>query len=394
MRTWPVALCAAILLALAVAIHSHHRKAAPAAGPTAPAIAAPAAPHIPEAPGPDPDASPGPATIQASEHAPEPMLLPIALLPAPGPPDASLQPAASDAAESAPDADPNLTVSEPTPLAGHAAARDAALAQSPEGFFRDADVVLQQSPPPTAAALPVLTQRRAVTAAASPTLALPLLAGRASLGWIARAIRDEHQLPTPNAVRLEEILNNFTIRPAGCAAIYQGVSLTTESLPCPWKPSATLLLISIRGAADASHDVTATFHADPATVARYRLLGFALPEGLRSSPLPSLLPAKFLTSLVLEIDPSSNAAAFGSLEWSLDGQPAPAIPITHHRDAEPSDDARFAALICAFAQWLAHDQPALVDTEMLAALARETASATLPPDHADLLTLVDEALAL
>ncbi|KAB2640001.1 MAG: hypothetical protein DVB26_06335 [Verrucomicrobia bacterium] len=378
MRTWPIAVCAAILLVLAVAIHSHHRAPAPAAAAVVDS-AAPAATCVAEAP------DPAPAATQAPDPSPEPMPLAIALLPAPGPPDASRQSAEADA-------DPAAAAAEPTRLAGHAAARDAALAESAADFFREAAEVLEHSPPPAAADLPALSLRESVTAASSPTLALPLHAGRSSLGWITHAIRDEQQLPSPKAVRLEEILNSFTLRPAACAAICQGVSLTTESLPCPWKPSATLLLISIRGAADAAHDVAATFRADPATVARYRLLGFALPAGLDSSPLPTQLPAKSCTSLVLEIEPAATATTFGSLDWSLDGQPAPAIPITHHRDAEPSDDARFAALVCAFAQWLGHDQPALIDAEMLAALARETASATLPPGRADLLALIAEAL--
>jgi len=369
-RTWPVPVCAAILLLLAIVIYRYHRVPAPVAA----AVADSAAPAcVAEAP----DAAP--TTTQAADPPPEPMPLAIALLPAPGPPDASRQPAEAAA---------------PPTLVGHAAARDAALTQSAEDFFREAAEVLQQSPLPAAADLPALNLRHSVTAVTSPTLALPLHAGRASLGWSRHAIRDEQQLPPPNAVRLEEILNSFTLRPAGCAAICQGVSLTTESLPCPWKPSATLLLISIRGATDSAHDVTATFHADPATVTSYCLLGFALPAGLDAGPLPTQLPAKSSTSLVLEIEPSSTAAAFGSLEWTLDGQPAPAIPITHHRDAEPSDDARFAALVCAFAQWLAHDQPALINPEKLAALARETASSTLPPDRADLLALIDAALGL
>ncbi len=384
MRTWPVALCAAILLALVVAIFSHRRPSPPVAGSAAVAIAAPAAADsIGEAPEPDS----GPATSQVADEGPKPMPLAIALLPAPGPPDASRQPAAADGELAPGDARPDT-------LAGHVAARDAALAESPEEFFREAAEVLQQSPLPGSEVLPVLIMRQAVATATEPTLALPLHAGRASLDWVTHAIRDEHQLPLPNAVRAEEILNAFPLRPAGCAAICQGVSLTTESLPCPWKPSSTLLLVSIRGAAELSHDVTATFHPAPATVARYRLLGFALPGGMGTSPLPTRIPAKSISSLVLEIEPSSIATAFGSLEWTLDGQPAAPLFITHHRAAEPSDDARFAILVCAFAQWLAHDPEALIDAELLAALVRETVSATLPPERSDLLTLINEALAL
>ncbi|MEI7910515.1 MAG: von Willebrand factor type A domain-containing protein [Verrucomicrobiota bacterium] len=374
MRTWPVALCAALLIGVAAFTLSHRRAPVPV---TAPAVAV----ATPATPGQDPD--PEPSTIPAPP--PEPMPLAVALLPAPGPADANREPAAETDSTAA---------AGPDALGAQAAARDAALADSAEDFFREASERLEQSPPPAAAALPALTLRHSVAAAIAPTLELPLHAGRASLGWVTQAIRSERQLPSPNAVRLEEILNNFSLRPAGSAAICHGVSITTESLPCPWKPSATLLLISIHGAADAPYDITASFHADPATVACYRLLGFAPLAGLRPGPLPSRLPAKSITTLALEIEPSSTATTFGSLEWTLNGQPAAAIPISHHLATEPSDDARFASLACAFAQWLAHDQPALIDVELLAALVREIASATLPPDRADLLTLVDQALQL
>jgi len=374
MKTWPVALCAAVLIALAAFIYNHQRAPAPAAVAerSKPGNAAATAPN-------------NPAT-----KAPDAIPLALALLPAPGPADASRKPGVADPG----DADPVSGAAAPNLFAAHAVARDAALAKSADEFFRATTELLEHSPLPAASALPILSLRHSVGAGTAATLALPLHAGRASLGWVTHAIRSERQLPPPNAVRLEEILNRFTLRPAGAAAICQGVSITTESLPCPWKPSATLLLIAIHGAADAAHDVTATFHADPTTVALYRLLGFAPVSGLSPSALPSNLSAKSLTTLAVEIEPSSTATDFGSLEWTLDGQPAATIPITHHLDAEPSNDARFASLVCAFAQWLAHDQPAFIDTELLAALAREIASATLAPDRTDLLILIDQALSL
>jgi hypothetical protein len=94
--------------------------------------------------------------------------------------------------------------------------------------------------------------------------------------------------------------------------------------------------------------------------------------------LPSRLPAKAITTLALEIEPSSAATALGAIEWTVDGKPAAAVPINLHLDAEPSDDARFASLLCTYAQWLVHDQPTFIDADLLAALARETVSATLP----------------
>ena len=353
-----IALAAAIaLIALAIFIRLH-APAAPAGGKS------------------------GKLPAPASNKEREQVALAIALLPAPGLADAG-RPAGDTA-----------TGTAAATLAGHAAARDGALAQEGDEFLRKSAEVLRQSPPPTAATLPALSRRKAVSAAATPNLALPIHAGRASLGWISRTVRGEHALPSPNAVRLEEILNGFVLRPIGSAAISKGVSITTECHPCPWQPSASLLLIAIRGATDADCDITATFQADPAAVARYRLLGFAPVSGLAPAALPSRLVAKARTTLAIEIEPSGTAATLGTIEWTLDGNPVASIPITVQLDAEPSDDARFAALVCTFAQWLAHDQPTLIDAELLAALTRETASTTLPPDRADLLALINEALAL
>ena len=68
-------------------------------------------------------------------------------------------------------------------------------------------------------------------------------------------------------------------------------------------------------------------------------------------------------------------------------------PIPHRpRDSEPSDDARFAALVCTFSQWLSNRPAGEIDSGLLAALARETVSDTLPADRADFLNLIDQAL--
>jgi anti-sigma factor RsiW len=307
--------------------------------------------------------------------------LAIALLPAPGPADASRPTTTTGSASN------NTTES--------AAARDAALAKNGDAFLHAIAARLQQSPPPSAAALPALSLRKSVAAATTPTLPLPMHAGRASLGWITHAIRNEHQLPSPNAVRLEEILNSFHLRLAGSTATAQGVGITTEALPCPWKPTATLMLISIKGAVDTAHDVTATFHAYPAAVTVYRLLGFAPVSGVTSGPLPSRLPAKATITLALEIEPSSAAATtLGSIEWTIDASTATPIEIIRQPAGEPSDDARFAAVLCSYAQWLVHDQPAVIDTTLLRALTSAYTSATIATDRADLLKLIGQALAL
>lgn len=309
--------------------------------------------------------------------------LEIALLPAPGPADAS----SSTHSDARPTASSNL--------AEATASRATALDQQGDLFLRKIAERLAQSPTPTAEELPPLRQRGHVSATEHPSLPLPIHAGRASLAWITHSIRESKSRPPANAVRLEEILNHFPLRPAGPTAVSHGVTLSTELVSCPWKPSASLLLVSFRGAADTAREVTATFHVDPSTVRRYRLLGFApLADLHTTSPLPSRLLAKSITTLVIEIEPSTTTNNLGTLEWHVNHQPAPPLAITRHGDSEPSEDARFATLVCTFAQWLTREPSALIDVELLAALARETAAETMPAERIDFLNLIDQSLDL
>jgi hypothetical protein len=231
-----------------------------------------------------------------------------------------------------------------------------------------------------------------VLTAAEPRLPLPIHAGRSSLAWITHSVRTDRKLPPSNAVRLEEVLNSFTLRPDGAAAIASGVTLSTESVACPWKPSATLVVISFRGAADTARDVSASFLADPATVRSYRLLGFAPVSGLATDTLPTRLPAKAITSLVIEVEPSSPTGDLGTIEWTVNNQAAPTVSVARHGDSEPSDDARFAVLVSTYCQWLVGEPGGLIDADLVAAIARENASETTTADRADFLNLIDQSL--
>jgi negative regulator of sigma E activity len=323
-------------------------------------------------------ATPRPADADLSGKLP----LEVALLPAPGPADAS----GSGASEARPTASSDLAKS--------AAARSTALQENGDLFLRKVAERLSESPAPAATDFPKLRPRGSVAAAGNPSLALPVHTGRASLGWISRSIRQDKKRPPANAVRLEEILNDFALRPAGAAAISQGVTLSTEAVSCPWKPSATLLLVSFRGAGDTAREVAATFLANTANVRQYRLLGFAPVAGLAPGPLPSRLPAKSVTTLAVEIEPSTATGDLGTIQWSVNGQPAAPVALARHGGTEPSDDARFATLVCTYAQWLTGEPSGLIDADLLAALARETASEALPADRIDFLNLIDQSLNL
>lgn len=65
-----------------------------------------------------------------------------------------------------------------------------------------------------------------------------------------RRFLNEGQLPPPHAVRVEEMVNYFRYnypQPEGAP-----LSLTTELVPCPWKPERSLLRVGLQ-AAQASH---------------------------------------------------------------------------------------------------------------------------------------------
>jgi hypothetical protein len=265
---------------------------------------------------------------------------------------------------------------------------------------------------PDHSGLPALRPRSYLAAADFPTMELPVLSGKSSLEWIRKSIIDKRELPSRNAVRLEEILNSFALRPAGVTVVARqantqwhpdnretgitthAATIATETLACPWKPSASLVLVSIKGNPYSDSEIKAVFHAARENVSRYRLLGFSPVEGGDEAPLPTNLPAKTSTTLVIEVETANAATAIGSIEWSVNGRNAASVPLTRHGSAEPSDDARFAALVCTFALWLSQDDGGLIDTDLLAALTRESASDNLSGDRAQLLELIDRSLQL
>ncbi len=259
---------------------------------------------------------------------------------------------------------------------------------------------------------PAIARNVFIPTADAPTLELPILPGTPSLAEITRSIVEEDKLPTHDSVWLAEILNNFPLRLDGTAAIARGgnapwhpdnrdsgirahvATLSTETIACPWKPSATLLLISVRSNGQQDSDVRIAFRPNPENVARYRLLGFPPHEGTPTASVPTRLPAGSYTTLAIEIESTKPGAELGSLEWSADDKPAPSISLQHKSAAEPSDDARFATLVCTYSQWLAGEQSGSIDREIISALARENTSATLSTDRAEFLKLVEKSLGL
>jgi len=249
-----------------------------------------------------------------------------------------------------------------------------------------------------------------LTVVENPALPLPMSKDKHGLALITQAIRTERQLPAAASVQLEEILNALPLKLNAITAIARrpkpnwhpdvretgmsahAATLGAETLPCPWKPSATLLLVSIRGNATDACQAKMVFHPNPENVSRYRLLGYSASKDNSPAEAPSLLEAGASTTLAIEIESNNSAGDFGTLSWTIDGQPAPTLSVRHVAASEPSDDARFAALICSFSQWLSGGNTGLLDRDLLAALARENGAENLAPERADFLALVREAL--
>ncbi len=259
---------------------------------------------------------------------------------------------------------------------------------------------------------PITLETRSALAKESPTLKLPIHVATASYARVTQSIQDARALPSPETVRLEEIVNHFSYRFAGVTSIARkanpnwhpdtrdtgasaySATLSSELIACPWKPSSTLLLISLRGNGKTPIEAKLSYQANPDCVASYRLLGFSPLAGQEPAALASTLGRDETTTLVLEIESLNSGTELGLLQWSTDGKLAPAIPLTRKADADPSNDARFAALVCTYSQWLAGEQSSLVDADLVAALARETASTTLAEDREVFLSLIDQSLHL
>ncbi|HEY8990959.1 MAG TPA: hypothetical protein VIM46_03205 [Luteolibacter sp.] len=242
-----------------------------------------------------------------------------------------------------------------------------------------------EPPPP-----PFPRAGRRFAVADAPDLPLPVVCRRGKLDVYTRLVHETEGRLSPDAIRPEELLNAFDLRPAGAAAIAKGTSLAVETLACPWKPSAVLLLARVENLGDTPHEVGATLHLEGAAISRYRLIGS--PAGEPADPLPTNLPPKSGISLLIELEPRATGTAMGEIRWSVDGSPVAPIALVRSPAAEPGNDARFAALLGAFSLWLANDQPEVIDDAVVAGLARECTDEELPDDRKQALVLIARAL--
>lgn len=285
----------------------------------------------------------------------------------------------------------------------------------PQGVKKDSPIAStnppsQTTPTPPIAPTPVIeapaenlppkVARHAGRVAQQPSLDLPIYTEKS----------DIETLSASEEISLTQLLNTFPLRLAGTATISRSnannwhpdnrssgmsthvATLATELIACPWNPSSTLLLIKLTGNGHQKCEAKVTYNADPKNVIQYRLLGFSEDPALTQNSGHSPLPINATTHLVIEIEPAQPYGNLGSLDWSTDDIPAPSIQLIRKRETEPSDDARFAALVSSFHQWRNKEQVGTLDDKMVLSLIRETSSPSLSPDKAKFLSIIEKSL--
>lgn len=221
---------------------------------------------------------------------------------------------------------------------------------------------------------------------------LPLHTGKKSLAKISAAVRVARRKPSVDEVSVPEMLNSFPLKASGSAAIKGGCKLVAEIIPCPWKPSGSLIFVEVRGAKDVESGLSVEYHGDSESVMAHTLIGYnQVSDGSGSTAVSKMDPNSVML-LMIEVD--ARTQNLGELLWSVNGEAAPKIPLVSDPVKEPSDDSRFAALVCGFGQWLRGEDRASLDESIVLGLAREVTTDGLAADRFDFLDLVDQAIKL
>lgn len=221
---------------------------------------------------------------------------------------------------------------------------------------------------------------------------MPLKDSGKSLAHLKEAIRTERRIPAMAEVRIPEMLNAFSLNATESVALWDGCELGVEILPSPWKPSGSLVFVEIQGAKDGARDLAFEYRAEKGTVIAHRVIGYSAAPSEGETETISGMDANSRMTLVIEAE-SSNLR-LGSLHWSVNGKAAPPLPLVRDPGREPSDDARFASLVCAFGLKLRGEGGGMIDDALVLGLARKVASGSPVADRYDFLTLIEESVKL
>lgn len=221
---------------------------------------------------------------------------------------------------------------------------------------------------------------------------MPLRVGKESMAKISSAVRVAGRKPSLAEVSVPGMLNAFPLKASGSVALKDGCKLGADVIPCPWKPSGSLVLVEVHGARDGARDISVAFRADSGSVISHRLIGYPPVSGEPEIATSSRMEPNAGMLLMIEVE--SRTPMLGELIWSVGGADAPAIQLVRNPESEPSDDARFAALVCAFGMWLRGEDADTLDEPVVLGLGREVAADGLVADRYDFLELVDQAMKL
>jgi hypothetical protein len=193
-------------------------------------------------------------------------------------------------------------------LAGCGAA--APPAQKPEAApFADLRVLRTTAAPAAFARFGV---RPTVDTVAEPVSRVVATVDTASFDRV-RAALGRGELPDPDAVRVEEVVQAFA-RPVGGEA-FEGFRVAAARFASPARPGYDVLALSISNGPDEARDATVEVAFDPAVVARYRLIGYEREAGTAAS---TTVPAGAARTLLYEVQ--ARVEALGTLR--LAGGPA------------------------------------------------------------------------
>lgn len=212
-----------------------------------------------------------------------------------------------------------------------------------------------------------------------------------SFSYIVRSIRLDERLPDKAKVDLGGLIAEFPLKAKEKVALWKGSAVGAEVTSCPWKPSGSLVFLEIQRAKEEG-DFSVRLLPEHGSFSGMRLIGAGeLPE-------PGLLAdAERLgqgDSVFLVIEMDSSALHLGKVQLFMGGEAGPSIVLERDPEKEPSEDAAFASLVCAFGHWLSGEDAAYIDDSVVLGLAREVASGTLVPDRYDFLALIDQAMKL
>lgn len=208
----------------------------------------------------------------------------------------------------------------------------------------------------------------------NPISAFAVPVSVASYEHVYRSI-ENGELPAPDAVRIEELLNYFpySYGAVESAEAGQPFHVAIEMAAAPWEPTHQLVRIGVHALASGAHRVKLAIQFNSDRVASYRLIGYenrTPPDTVVAQDQGSDMRAGSTVTALFEIVPSGvpNALASGTVKQSSTigtvrisfAEPASIagrelnLPVTETktRFADASDDFKFAAAVTEYGMML------------------------------------------